>query len=361
MLAVYIGDRLGLYRILAERGPTTSGELADAAGLHERYVREWLEQQASSAILEVDDARADDRCAPLRAAAGSRRGAGRRHEPQLHRADRPARGRVREADGRRAGGLSHAATASRTPTTAPTCTRARRASRGRCSTTLLASEWLPARSRRCTSGCWPIRRRASPTSRAARGARASRSPAAIRRSASTASTWTRPRSRRRGGHLAGSGRGRPSRVPPARRRRRRARRQLRPRDILEALHDMSYPVAGPRGLPRAAGRRRLGDRRRRARGRRVRPPGRRDRALLLRLQRPALPARRHGRRGRRRHRDGDARRHRASLRRRGRVRRLRGAADRARLLSLLPAHPISAITGRCRRGSARRAAAARRS
>lgn len=59
VLAVYVGDRLGLYRILAERGSTTSGELADAAGLSERYVREWLEQQASSAILEVDDARAD--------------------------------------------------------------------------------------------------------------------------------------------------------------------------------------------------------------------------------------------------------------------------------------------------------------
>ncbi len=59
VLAVYIGDRLGLYRLLAERGPTTSGALAEAAGLSERYVREWLEQQATSAILEVDDASAD--------------------------------------------------------------------------------------------------------------------------------------------------------------------------------------------------------------------------------------------------------------------------------------------------------------
>jgi len=59
VFAVYLGDRLGLYRILAERGPATSGELADTAGLSERYVREWLEQQASSAILEVDDARAE--------------------------------------------------------------------------------------------------------------------------------------------------------------------------------------------------------------------------------------------------------------------------------------------------------------
>ncbi len=59
VLGVYVGDRLGLYRLLAERGPATSGELAAAAGLSERYVREWLEQQACSAILEVDDARAD--------------------------------------------------------------------------------------------------------------------------------------------------------------------------------------------------------------------------------------------------------------------------------------------------------------
>ena len=59
VLAVYIGDRLGLYRTLAERGPSTSAELAQAAGLNERYVREWLEQQASSAILELEEAGAD--------------------------------------------------------------------------------------------------------------------------------------------------------------------------------------------------------------------------------------------------------------------------------------------------------------
>jgi SAM-dependent methyltransferase len=59
VLAVYIGDRLGLYRMLAERGSMTSDDLADACGLSERYVREWLEQQAAGAILQVDDARAD--------------------------------------------------------------------------------------------------------------------------------------------------------------------------------------------------------------------------------------------------------------------------------------------------------------
>jgi 2-polyprenyl-3-methyl-5-hydroxy-6-metoxy-1,4-benzoquinol methylase len=57
VLAVYLGVRLGLYRTLADCGPSTSDELAGAAGLNERYVREWLEQQATSGILEVDDER----------------------------------------------------------------------------------------------------------------------------------------------------------------------------------------------------------------------------------------------------------------------------------------------------------------
>jgi len=55
LYAVYLGERLGLYRELAERGPATSGELARRAGIAERYGREWLEQQAVSGFLEVDD------------------------------------------------------------------------------------------------------------------------------------------------------------------------------------------------------------------------------------------------------------------------------------------------------------------
>lgn len=56
ILAVYLGDRLGLYRALAQRGSMTPEELAAATGTAERYVREWLEQQTSSEVLEVDDA-----------------------------------------------------------------------------------------------------------------------------------------------------------------------------------------------------------------------------------------------------------------------------------------------------------------
>lgn len=43
LLTIYLGDRLGLYRTLADQGSATSGELAARTGTHERYAREWLE------------------------------------------------------------------------------------------------------------------------------------------------------------------------------------------------------------------------------------------------------------------------------------------------------------------------------
>ena len=58
LLAVYLGSRLGLYRALAE-GDATTSELAERTETNERYVREWLEQQASSGILDVDDPAAE--------------------------------------------------------------------------------------------------------------------------------------------------------------------------------------------------------------------------------------------------------------------------------------------------------------
>lgn len=54
LFSVHIGERLGLYRALADKGPLTSSELAEAAGIHERYAREWLEQQAASDILAAE-------------------------------------------------------------------------------------------------------------------------------------------------------------------------------------------------------------------------------------------------------------------------------------------------------------------
>ena len=53
---VYLGDRLGLYQALQDSGPATSGELATRTATAERYVREWLEQQAVAGILDVEDA-----------------------------------------------------------------------------------------------------------------------------------------------------------------------------------------------------------------------------------------------------------------------------------------------------------------
>jgi SAM-dependent methyltransferase len=54
---VLIGDRLGLYRALAEAGPLTPGELADRTGTAERYVREWLPGQAASGYVTHHDGR----------------------------------------------------------------------------------------------------------------------------------------------------------------------------------------------------------------------------------------------------------------------------------------------------------------
>jgi 2-polyprenyl-3-methyl-5-hydroxy-6-metoxy-1,4-benzoquinol methylase len=54
--SVHIGGRLGFYRSLADDGGATSVELATRTGTDERYVREWLEQQAVAGFLSVDDA-----------------------------------------------------------------------------------------------------------------------------------------------------------------------------------------------------------------------------------------------------------------------------------------------------------------
>jgi hypothetical protein len=54
LLEVFLGDRLGLYEHLTA-DPLTSAELAERSGIAERYAREWLEAQAVSAFLEVDD------------------------------------------------------------------------------------------------------------------------------------------------------------------------------------------------------------------------------------------------------------------------------------------------------------------
>src|SRR5262245_38150351 len=51
---VVIGDKLGLWRALAGAGPLTSAELALRTGTTERYIRDWLINQAASGYLDYD-------------------------------------------------------------------------------------------------------------------------------------------------------------------------------------------------------------------------------------------------------------------------------------------------------------------
>ena len=55
---ISVGHRTGLLDALAEQDDATSHELADAAGLDERYVREWLGAMTAGRIVEVDPATA---------------------------------------------------------------------------------------------------------------------------------------------------------------------------------------------------------------------------------------------------------------------------------------------------------------
>jgi SAM-dependent methyltransferase len=50
----YIGTKLGLYEAMATAGPITPKELAERTGTVERYVREWLVNQAASGYVEYD-------------------------------------------------------------------------------------------------------------------------------------------------------------------------------------------------------------------------------------------------------------------------------------------------------------------
>jgi 2-polyprenyl-3-methyl-5-hydroxy-6-metoxy-1,4-benzoquinol methylase len=51
---ISVGHRTGLLDALREHGPVTSDELATAAGLDERYVREWLGALTAGRIVELD-------------------------------------------------------------------------------------------------------------------------------------------------------------------------------------------------------------------------------------------------------------------------------------------------------------------
>jgi SAM-dependent methyltransferase len=53
-LVTSVGHRTGLFDAMAELPPSTSEEIASAAGLNERYVREWLATMTVGRVVEYD-------------------------------------------------------------------------------------------------------------------------------------------------------------------------------------------------------------------------------------------------------------------------------------------------------------------
>ncbi len=53
-LMMSIGHRTGLFDAMRELQPATSKQIADEAGLQERYVREWLGAMSTAKVVEVD-------------------------------------------------------------------------------------------------------------------------------------------------------------------------------------------------------------------------------------------------------------------------------------------------------------------
>jgi SAM-dependent methyltransferase len=51
---IHVGDRLGLYRAMGDGQPVTSGDLAARTSLAERYVREWLHNNAAAGWVTFD-------------------------------------------------------------------------------------------------------------------------------------------------------------------------------------------------------------------------------------------------------------------------------------------------------------------
>src|SRR5262249_43215038 len=52
----YIGDRLGLFKVLASGGPVTVADLAKKTKLKPRYLREWLNGMTASRYIDYDPA-----------------------------------------------------------------------------------------------------------------------------------------------------------------------------------------------------------------------------------------------------------------------------------------------------------------
>lgn len=50
----YLGDRLGLFKVMAASGPITASELAEKTGLNVRYARAWLEAMTVAEYIEYE-------------------------------------------------------------------------------------------------------------------------------------------------------------------------------------------------------------------------------------------------------------------------------------------------------------------
>ena len=183
---VVIGEKLGLYRAMAAAGPLSSQEVAERTGTAERYVREWLRNQAAGGYVAYDPARRS-----LHAPGRARVGARRRGEPVLHarrfRRDRvactPMRTRSAGVPDRRGHGLARARPPALPRHRAVLPARLPRPSRQRVDPR--------ARGRRRRSS---RRARRSPTSAAATAPRPSSWPRRSRTRRSSASTTTTRRS-----------------------------------------------------------------------------------------------------------------------------------------------------------------------
>ena len=55
IVTVHIGDQLGLYDLLHRDGPLDVDAVAARSGMHRRYAREWLEQQAVAGFVDVEN------------------------------------------------------------------------------------------------------------------------------------------------------------------------------------------------------------------------------------------------------------------------------------------------------------------
>ena len=64
---VLIGDKLGLYKAMADGTPITAQELAERTGTDERYMQEWLSAQAASGYVEYDPTTSSFRLPPEQA------------------------------------------------------------------------------------------------------------------------------------------------------------------------------------------------------------------------------------------------------------------------------------------------------